>query len=177
MKQKNQIKLLKNELDMQAIDIKKFLVVFELCDESVFDLKISHDDIKLLIPSLIRVNYKRLIKNEGLLYSGGVIAIRDSFGKVYPYLNPTKTSTKETYKFIDCKSDKFDIEISELIENEELKPYQLKEVCNKLLELRRFKEYKIVKRLLSKKIAFESKELKSYKRKKLMLKENGENEY
>ena len=179
MKQKNELRILRGELDREAINIKKFLMIFNLADESILKTKISHKDLCILIPNLRRVGYDKLLKDRGMLYSGDVIAIRDSFGCVLPYLNPKLIySQEEFYRIFDCEKDKTEIEIKKIISSENLEPYELKEVCSKLLELRRFKEYKIVKRMLTKSLKYKSKKVKKYKIEKMKLKErNMEYEY
>ena len=168
MRQKNEIRKLRKELNENAIDIKKFLIKYDLFEDVVLDLKISHKDLKLLIPDLRTVSYERIIKDKKILYTGDVVCVRDSFGVVIPYISPSLTDTI-VYKVIDTKTDKYEIEIDKLISEQNLEIYQLEQICNKLKELRRFKEYKIVKRLLSKELSLKNKQSKQYKKEKRML--------
>ena len=172
MKQKDELRILRGEMAREAISVKKFLMIFNLADESILDKKISHKDLDILLPNLRRVGFDRLIRNKSMLHTGDVIAIRDSFGYVLPYLNPKLIySEDEFYRVFDCEQDKTDVEIKKIVCDENLEPYELKEVCSKLLELRRFKEYRVIKRMLSKSLRYNSKKVKKYKREKQMLKE------
>ena len=100
MRQKNEIRKLRKELNENAIDIKKFLIKYDLFEDVVLDLKISHKDLKLLIPDLRTVSYERIIKDKKILYTGDVVCVRDSFGVVIPYISPSLTDTI-VYKVID----------------------------------------------------------------------------
>ena len=164
--QKNQIKQLEKE--GMCISLKQFLISFcGISDESVKDIKMSHKDIKELMPDLKRISYEELLYDKSVLYYGEVILVKDSYGGFAPYVKP---------EIIESTPLSFDHEFScnNKIESSE-KPnrketiYDLTILCNQLKKYRRYKDYKEACSKL-KEIELGT---KSYKRRKLELKIGG----
>ena len=170
MNQRNKTKSFRKDLKCMSIDIKKFLIMFGLCDESILSVKISHSNLRQLFPSLVRFSYDYIEKNKNMIYDGNVILVKDSFNKIVPYANPNNLDCV-FYKAFDCEYDKCSIEVQTLLENENLKNYELQRLCNRLIELRRFKEYRYVKRFLKKRILEETSKVKRYKMERKKLRE------
>ena len=166
MCQKKDIVELKRELYDMSISLEKFLIMYGLCDESILNAKMSHKDVKKIIPELKRISFEALPKYRIQLRIGEIIGVRDSYGQVLPYINPELLMT-DINVLIDIKMDKYDVEINNLIENENLNAYELEIACKKFKELKRYKEYKIAKRLLNQVLLENTKKVKRYKREKI----------
>lgn len=179
MKQKSEIRKYQSELKETSITLTKFLISYCGISESALrDSKITHKDVKELIPNLRRVSFDWLMDNRILVSMGSIIPVIDLTGNVVPYVRPymkKENISRPTYEV----EDKFQEAIEDLVLNDNLEPYQISLLCNKYKVARRFKEYKFLNRLLKNKLREQGKKLKKYKVKKyeLMVKESDNNEY
>ena len=179
MKQKNEVRKYEKELRENSISLIKFLVNYcGISETSLDNSKITHKDIKQLIPNLKRVGFDWLMDNRILVDVGKILPVVDITGNIVPYIRPSM----ENENFIDVtstKEEKYQKAIEDLVIDEDLKPYQISLLCNKYKVARRFREYKILNRLLKNKLREQNKGVKEYKIKKyeLMVKESDENEY
>jgi hypothetical protein len=171
MKQKEQLKALKKEMQDISISLKKFLILYYGLDIEYVD-KLSHRDIKELIPDSKRISYEELLNRKKDLYTGNVVAVRDCFGDVVPYIKPNIEITHEPILIGNCKRKKeenLEIHIN-------LSTYELSILCKKFKLSKQFGEYRKAYRALKSK-----KEVKTKKfikeRYSLMVKENDIDEY
>lgn len=145
---------MKNDLKEYGISIKKFLKIYMgISDEKLLNSKISHKDIKVLIPNLIRLPYDYVLKNMKDILSGEVIIVVDDFGNYIPYKTPTAQFDILEDSFYREKNE-LESDLSTKIAYEELEKlntYQLSEVCKKYKKHNRNKEYRIAYRILKKK--------------------------
>ena len=172
MGQKARDKAVSKVLSDNCIDMKRFLTMFNLCDYSVLNLKISHKDIKELIPGLKRMGFDELGKRIESIYTGDVIAVKDSYGRIVPYINPNLLNV-ELYGIVHGEREKCNIEVKKVIKEKSLKIYQLKKIGKLLAQHGRYKAYKTIKREVRKRVYsdLEKAKVKRYKREKRMLKE------
>lgn len=179
---KKKMKFLRQEMANNSIELKYFLLnCCGIYNEDLFSSKISHKDIKALIPSLKRVSFDSLIKDISSLYNGTVVAVKDSYGNILPYVNPKVIG--EDLKDIDisyfkCEKDinyeTIDMDIIDKISVEELI-----NLCKKLRKYKRLQEFRVVnKTLKTKKCKEEYCKVKQYKKEKynLVLKGREEND-
>ena len=167
-----------NKYCNKTISLKKFLVNYcRISEESLKRAKFSHKDIKELIPSLKRVSFNWLMDNKPLLNNGSVILVTDFYGNVVPYVRPILKECLIPIS-VDIKKSEFETIFEDIILDENLETYELELLCNKYKACRRFKEYKVLNRLLKRKLSVKTKKVKQYKIEKynLRVKEN-ENEY
>ena len=179
MKQKNEVRKYEKELRENSISLIKFLINY--CGISAISLensKITHKDIKQLIPNLKRVSFDWLMENRVLVDVGKIIPVIDITGSVVPYIRPSMQK-ENLIDVTSTKEEKYQKAIEDLVINEDLEPYQISLLCNKYKVARRFKEYRILNRILKSKLREQNKSVKKYKIKKyeLMVKESDENEY
>ena len=147
MKQKSELRNLQKFLKSNCISLEKFLIIY--CNiecDSLLEIKLSHKDIKELIPNLKRVSFESLCSDIRTLYTGEVIAVKDSQGNVIPYVCPEQM--EKSYPTIeDCKEKELD-EIDDLIFNSDLNRYELSVICSKLKKYKKLKQYRIANKLL-----------------------------
>ena len=78
MKQKNEIRKYEKELRKNSVTLTKFLISYCGINESKLkDSKISHKDLKELMPNLKRVSFEWLMDNKGLVDVGNIIPVID----------------------------------------------------------------------------------------------------
>lgn len=178
MKTKNELKRFEDELYKNAISLKKFLVLYcGISGDDLLDIQISHKDIRQMFPELKRMWKDDLISDKALLYTGDVVAVIDSYGDIAPYICP---NLEDKFSCIGIEKDDIKIEksIRDIIEDEDLKTYELEELCSKYKETRRFREYKITSRILKRKIGEKKAKSKKYKKeKKFLIERDNEYEY
>lgn len=159
----------KNELKNYSITLKKFLnIYFGFTDESLKNIEITHQDMKVLFPELVRISFEEVYTHMDELYKGNIIIVKDFNGTIAPYIRPKFEILTEAQDIDFCK-ESIDLYVSNL---RELKKHELILLCKKLKKLRRYSEYrKATKQLRTSKD-------NDYKVKKRILreKENG-NEY
>lgn len=179
MTQKKEIRKYEKELRETSITLTKFLISYcGISNERLKDTRISHKDVKQLMPSLKRVSFEWLMDNRILVDMGNIIPVVDFTGSIVPYIRP---SMKKEYLInpVNNSESKFQTAIEDLVLNDNLEPYQISLLCNKYKVARRFREYRILNRLLKNKLRQQRMSVKKYKVKKyeLMVKESENNEY
>jgi len=158
-----------------SISLKNFLISYcGICNKDLINNKITHKDIKYLLPDLKRVSYEYLIKNIGDVYTGNVLIVSDSFGNFAPYLNPKLNEYEDINIEYECeieKTDKFEV----AVELENLNLYELSKLSKKYKEDNRISEYRKVCRMIKKK---KDNGLDKYhsKKEKILMKGRSEND-
>lgn len=156
---KEQLIKLKKELEGENISLAKFLMNYcGIYNKKIYALKISHQDIKKLIPGLKRVSFDYLQNNIHELFNGNVIAVKDSFGNIVPYVNPKLDIEK--MREITCK-ECIEENLPEKEVNECLSTYELTEIC-RAFRKNKGTEYRQASQLLKNRKC----KVKSYKKKK-----------
>lgn len=164
---------LKIELESKCISLTKFLINYcGIYNENIHNIKISHKDIKELVPNLKRVSFDSLLRNKTGFYTGDIIAVKDSFGNVIPYLNPM-IEINEILNF-DCKEIK-ENSVSEEKLNDNLCAYELAKLCKYFKLHNKLKQYRDVRKLLEQE---KDNGVKQYKKKRdiLIMKGREEND-
>ena len=162
-------KVLKDLEKEYSISLKSFLMIFcGICNETLLQGKISHDDVKHLFPELKKSTFEYLSKNINEIYTGNIILVKDSYGFIAPYQKPLIEEYIEIpdIEIIDDKKEKA---IEEIVNLENLSLYELSELGKKYKEENRLTEYRKVCRLI-KKINNES-GIKDFHKKKEKIKE------
>ena len=84
--------------------------------------KVTHDDVKVLMPHLKRTSFDHALSNSNLIYTGDIILVRDCRKNIAPYISPFR---KETLEIIEINDELIKEETH--IEKEE---YNIKELSN-----------------------------------------------
>ena len=167
-------KLLKELEKNNSTSLKKFLITYcFICNEELLNNKISHSDIKFLLPDLKRVSYEYMLDNLNELYVGNIILTKDCYGHYAPYLNPKIKEYSDidiVYKEED-KKDNFEL----AVDLQYLNIYELSELAKKYKQLKRMTKKKKICRMIKKK---KDSDMKIYhkKKEKIMLKGRDEND-
>ena len=141
---------LKRELESSCISLQKFLINYcGIYNEKFHNMRISHQDIKELLPDLKRVSFESLLKDKNAIYTGDIIPVKDGFNNVVPYKNPMMVY-EELVEF-DCEADKEEKVITMEAINENLSVYQLSELCKYFKTHNRMKEYRAAYKILKRK--------------------------
>lgn len=152
MDKDEKIKFLKKELDENSISLKKFLLIYYgMCDLELYNKPIKHQDIKKLFPYIKRVSFESLLLDKNLLYSGDIIAVKDSCGNVAPYINP-KLNDLENIPNIEYSSDYIDPNderIKKILMNEDLTKHELYMLSKLLKRGKRKKELRDIQKRLN----------------------------
>ena len=128
-------------------------------------MKISHQDIKELMPDLKRVSFESLLKDKTCIYNGDIIPVKDTFNNIVPYKNPM--IEYEILSEFNCEPEKEQDVIEYEVISEDLNMYELYQLCryfkthNKMLEYRA--TYKILKERKEEKQNKYNKKIKNYK--------------
>lgn len=170
-----QKKKIQSEFENNSIDLKSFLISYcGIYNQTLMSKKISHKEIKYLLPHIKRVSFDSVMKDRECIYNGIVIIVRDSYGLIAPYLNPKENNIvdirsiteMETREVIASKKEK------KCIDN--LNLYELECLCKSLKLQKKYKDYRIAsEKLLQKR----QKGNKKYKVKKNNLIMKGREEY
>lgn len=173
-KKKQRIKKVKKELENNCIDLKSFLMCYcGIYNESIKKEKISHKDMKILFPNLVRISFESLLEDKKNLYTGIIIAVKDSYGNVAPYINPDLQEIDYVTEVTDCEQDTITKEVEEIILNEDLSTYELSVLCKRFKDTNRTREFRIAYRLLKSK---KDCKIKKYKKEKTSLRLKGREE-
>ena len=142
---------MKNKSNKDSIGIKKFLkIYFGIIDEVLLNSKITHKDLRILIPELKRLPYKYTFKNNEKILSGEIVLVCDDKGTIIPYLSPIpEFDINENYDF-HTKKDNEEL-FEEVINCEDFNTYQLSELCKKYKKDHRIREYRATYRVLKQK--------------------------
>lgn len=161
MENRSEIENFKKAMKNMCISLEKFLINYcGIYSEEFHNIKITHQDIKKLIPNLKRVSFEYLIGNKKELYIGNVIAVKDSLENIVPYVNPMLEITE--IKEVQCEKKKEEV-IKEIIIDENISFYEALELCRYYKTHNKLKEYRIVHKILEN---LKDPEIKQYKKKK-----------
>lgn len=152
-KKQKSLKKLKARMDERCISLNKFLMLYcGIYNEDLYNLKLSHDDIKEILPKLRRTSFDFLLSNGRDFYVGNVIPVKDSFGCVVPYITPTLDNfiSEDCCDFGEYK-DVHDEKLEKVIISEELSKYELIELCRYYSFKGKINEYRIAHRILKRK--------------------------
>ncbi len=102
MNKRKKLKETKTELTRlaaeESITIESFLANYlGLRDNNALSNKMSHKDIKALIPQLVRTSFDYVVDNPDLVYTGEIILIEDDYGSIVPYYDPTFVYVDDDY--------------------------------------------------------------------------------
>lgn len=166
MKRKLKLKKIKKELEKlkenNSMSISKFLIRF--FGIPIYKLKVSHDDISILMPNLGKINLDIILKNKDLIYNGEALLVIDSYGNVQCYITPEIKEYEEN--IISTKRKDKNSKFKDVVLSENLSRYNLSILCKYYKEKDPAK-YRIVQDLLKTKKDEEA--VKKYKNKKLEL--------
>ncbi len=175
MKRKLKLKKIKKELEKlkenDGISINKFLIRFY--GIKIGKLKISHDDICILLPNLEKINLDIILKNKNLIYTGKVVLIIDSYGNVQSYITPEINDYTEN--IINTEEDK-KLKFKGSVLDENLSRYELGILCEYYKKTKDCAKYRVVRELLKSKKDEESVEKFKNKKLELIMKGREEND-
>jgi hypothetical protein len=84
----------------ESITVESFLANYlGIRDNSTLSNQISHQDIKKLLPQLVRPSFDYVLDYPDLIYNGEVLLVEDSYGSVVPYFNPLFLREKKDGEF------------------------------------------------------------------------------
>lgn len=162
---KEELKKLKKELENSCISLTKFLINYcGIYNEQIHNIKISHQDIKELLPEIRRVSFESLLGNKNSFYTGDIIPVKDCYGNVVPYINP-KLEIEVTLE-IDCEKIEEEHLVDEVDINEDLSCYELVKLCRLFKEYNRKREYRLAHKFLKNE---KNDSVKQYKKRKDIL--------
>lgn len=168
---KQKLNKIYREMKENSIGLEKFLMsYYGISNNGLSELKMSHKDVKVLYPHIKRISFEQLMHNKEILYIGGVIPVKDSYGNIAPYLKP-EIKDIEICTISGGESNNEEPDFDTLIIDEEMKLYELANLC-RALKNRDIHSYRIAYKLLKTK-KNEQKEEQRYKQKKLNLKMKG----
>jgi len=149
---KKKQKILEMLEEKNGISLKSFLVCYcGVRNQMILSKKISHRDIKCLMPNLKRVGFDHVLKNIKEVYIGNIILVRDSYCHYAPYLKPNIMEYNDDYEFYneyDDKTSNKDEKLGTAILSENLNLYELKQLKDKYKELGRISEYRKVCKII-----------------------------
>ena len=152
---------LKKELGNNCISLTKFLINYcGIYNDEIYNIKISHKDIKELVPQLKRVSFESLLQNKNGFYTGEIIPVKDCCGNVVPYINPM-LEIDELLQ-INCEKIKEET-VTKINPNKKSCIYELAKLCRYYKVHNKLKEYRITHKLLEIK---KDSNVKQYKKKK-----------
>ena len=148
-----QKKILKRLFENNHISMKSFLISYcGIYDQELLNGKVTHNDIKLLLPYLERKSFEYIIKNICEVYRGEVILVKDYLGNIIPYVKPNiKTMDYDIYSYCDTSKIEERTDIIEEIDLDKLNKYELIELRKKCKTQQRTKYYRKICRLIKEK--------------------------
>lgn len=158
---KNKLKKIREKIEDEAINLRKFLKLYYGISIEPYDFKISHEDVIYLIPTIEKVSLERILIEEENIYSNDIITVKDSYNKVVFYKRPVLENYLEI-RTIECTDYSKSNIIETAISLEKLNKYKLVQLMNAYKSANRLKEYRIAYRILQKKK--EKNKQKEYKR-------------
>lgn len=161
---KQELKKLRKDLERNCISLAKFLVSYcGIYNEDIHSAKISHHDVKELMPHIKRVSFDSLLENKDSFYIGDIIPVKDCYGNVVPYINPMLENDIQFDVFCEIEKEE---EFENIIITENMSKYELVELCKKFKEHNMQKEYRAAYRMLKEK---KEPKVKQYKKRKKSL--------
>ncbi len=161
-KHKKQINKLIHMVENDSMRLRRFLILYYGIDIDTKEVKISHKDIKQLLPDLERVNFDEILKVKELLYTGEIICVFDSYNNVAFYKKPS-----DEYKDITCKiyPEKVEEKKLDITFSDKLNTYSLSKLCKTYKRENDMRNYRLVREILKSK-----KQSNKIKEKKLKMK-------
>lgn len=159
--------------EQYCISVNAFLTkCCGICDESVLNLNLSSNDLKLIFPYLKTSSYNKVLENPKDVYVGNILLVKDYEGNVVPYFKPERIF--DECISLDVKEDKKEDNLTKIIDIEELSDYQLSLLAKKYKELGRMKDYrKVCKIIVNRKNKTNIKKYKKAKEKILLKQKEG----
>jgi len=109
MKNRKKLKQDKQRLTRLAeksITVESFLSNYlGIRDNRTLSNQISHQDIKELLPQLVRPSFDYIVDFPDLVYNGEVILVEDSYGSVVPYFNPLFLREKKEGEYEELEEE------------------------------------------------------------------------
>lgn len=171
---KNKKYNLRKDFD-QIISLKKFLSVYcGIENEYLYKQKISHQDIKELLPEIKRCSFEYVYKHKNEVMIGTIILVEDCFNCIIPYFSPLEIKMGQPNVSVEeNKVSKKQMIIEEAISMENLSRYELSELCKYYKRTKNAAKYRAAHKLLK-----EKKETsKEYRKQKYKTKKEGSNIY
>ena len=166
-------KTIEELLKSNSITLTKFLTIFYgVSGDVIHNKKISHKDIKYMMPYVKRASFEEVRKNMYKLYTGEIVSVVDSFGQVVPYIAPEFALLDDEEIQKQDISEYRDNKIKELLTKENLTRFELVLIGRYYKERNRLCDYRINQRMIK---AKKDNSIK-YKQKKLTLKMKGREE-
>lgn len=170
---KQELKKLRKDLERNCISLTKFLMSYcGIYNEDIHNAKVSHHDVKELMPHVKRVSFESLLQNKDSFYTGNIIPVKDCHGNVVPYVNPMLENDIQFE--IDCEIEN-ECDFQNIVLNEDMSTYELANICKMFKEHNMQKEYRAAYRMLKEK---KEPKVKQYKKRKsnLIIEGRGLNE-
>lgn len=137
-----------NESNNMIITMPKFLYDY-LGIEDINIFKITHEDLKVLMPEVKRYSFEKLERDYSLVYQGDIILVKDIKGKLVPYYNPLKYLEIEI-KDLDEIQKNCIIKEQEELDIENFTNYELKKEYFKDRKLHKYKLCRVLKKEIEK---------------------------
>lgn len=114
-------------MQLKSISLNKFLKLYLGIENEVLK-KMTHNDVKILLPDLCRCSFEYAYENCEMVLKGDIIIVSDAKGMIVPYLKPHEKMqfnvgliyANETKKVAKITTDKENIKLKEM-SNYELK--------------------------------------------------------
>ncbi len=150
---------------MKSIDLISFLEsYYGIVNNDLKVNKLTHKDIKILLPNIKRMSFFELEKDKSLIYNGEVIMVHDCNCNILPYINP-HLKVNILFDEYDCYSEKENIYFDEMM-LDNLSKDELLKLRKKLKKNGQYFEQKVVTNAIRNK---KDPKIKQYKRDKMKL--------
>lgn len=136
---------------MESISLAKFLSrYYSITNENLG--KMTHEDVKYLIPGIKRCSFDYINKNQELISSGNILIVIDKNDKKIPYIKPTLAidNIHDVDIELSKENENIDVDIS-MLSNYEVKCWL--EKTKKDIKLRRILIRELEKRNIKKDVS------------------------
>ena len=114
-------------MQQKSISLVKFLNLYLGITNEVLS-KMTHSDIKILLPNLKRCSYEYAYDNCNLILKGEIIIVSDAKGIIVPYFKPSEEMRlNETIVFAERVEE---VNKQEVLDYNQLNNYELKCLLN-----------------------------------------------
>ena len=146
-----QKKALKQLFENNHISIKSFLMCYcGIYSNQALSNKVTHDDIKVLLPYLKRKSFEYVLKNLCEVYTGDIILVSDALGNIVPYVKPKIKNISEAM-YVCCEVREEQNNDFENIDLDKLSKYELIELRRKYKSNQKIECYGKICRLIKEK--------------------------
>lgn len=114
-------------MQLKPISLVKFLNLYLGITNDVLS-KMTHSDIKILLPNLKRCSYEYAYDNSALVLRGEIIIVSDAKGIIVPYFKPSEETKLEEITVFAEKTK--EVDKHEVLEYSEMNNYELKCLLN-----------------------------------------------